>query len=283
MGTGDVESEAYLAQETEAAVRNFRSLFTASKNDPFAVHADNPHPAAEIAKVPLDPDRGALLDAIRFQVDGAELWRVSRRRANWSNSCSKLEAYHTCNGHCNVPQRYQADHQLGQWVHTQRSSLKNGTLKPDQVARLDMIGFQTDPMNAQWDKQFRKLEAYRASNGHCNVPHQVDRELAIWANNQRGTLRKGTLKPERAARLDGIGFQQSQTLTETWNAQFRKLEAYQVSNGHCNVPYGVDRGLYKWVGDQHRTLRRGTLKPERAMRLDGIGCFHAEHSTFPGE
>ena len=59
----------------------------------------------------------------------------------WSDHYSKLETYHARNGHCNVPQKCPAVSVLGRWVTRQRKALKDGTLKPSQVARLDAIGF----------------------------------------------------------------------------------------------------------------------------------------------
>jgi hypothetical protein len=106
-----------------------------------------------------------------------------------------------------VPHVYQADPALRRWVSVQRRALKKGTLKPDLVARLDRIGFQVDPLIEKWNEKFSKLEAYHASNGHCNVPRYHAGSLGRWVRYQREALKKGTLKPDRVARLNGIGFQ----------------------------------------------------------------------------
>ena len=65
-----------------------------------------------------------------------------------------------------------------------------------------------------------------------------------------------------------------------WSEQYRKLVAYNASNGHCNVPqkYPADRSLGQWVGTQRKALKKGTLKSSRAVHLNNIG-FQAVTST----
>jgi hypothetical protein len=135
-------------------------------------------------------------------------------------------------------------------------ALKKGTLKPGRVARLNAIGFQTDPLTEKWNQQFSKLEAYHADNGHCNVPRRYTADLALynWVRRQRASLKNGTLKPERATRLHVIGFQ-TERLTETWNRCFPKLEAYRAHNGHCNVSRGYALSAQ---GSQRRQTQAGT-------------------------
>jgi hypothetical protein len=95
------------------------------------------------------------------------------------------------------------------WVNTQYMALKKGTLTPDRVARLNRIGFQVDPLTDTWNVKCRKLEVFHAHTGHCHVPqgYRADRTLGKWVENQRLALKKGTLEPDRVARLKRIGFQ----------------------------------------------------------------------------
>jgi hypothetical protein len=88
----------------------------------------------------------------------------------------------------------------------QRSALKKGNLKPDRAALLDAIEFQADPLTDKWNAMCSKLEIYHARYGHYGVPYQTDPALAKWIQIQRRNLEQGTLKDERAARLNRIGF-----------------------------------------------------------------------------
>ena len=92
----------------------------------------------KLKKNALRHDRAALLDAIGFRVDLLP--------DQWNENYSKLKAYHSKHGHCNVPKGYQADPALGRWVGQQRQKFKHNALCPNQKDRLDAIWFQADPL-----------------------------------------------------------------------------------------------------------------------------------------
>ena len=56
----------------------------------------------------------------------------------WEESFAKLLVYKEANGHCNVPSRTA---QLGPWVNNQRGAYQKNKLLPEQIARLEAIGF----------------------------------------------------------------------------------------------------------------------------------------------
>ena len=96
---------------------------------------------------------------------------------------------------------------------------------------MNRIGFQVDRLTEKWNEHCSKLEAYHARNGNCNVSHgsRADRALGEWVDRQRKYLKKGTLKPERVARLDALRLQ-ADPYTDTWNESCCKLEAYYALN-----------------------------------------------------
>ena len=53
-----------------------------------------------------------------------------------------LQEYKKEHGHCNVPQSYSDNPQLGRWVSRQRQAKKNEILSTDKIQKLDQIGFQ---------------------------------------------------------------------------------------------------------------------------------------------
>jgi hypothetical protein len=79
-------------------------------------------------------------------------------------------------------------------------------------------------------------------HGDCNVPqHWVeDQTLATWVATQRRVKKKfdhdgaGTTAA-RVGRLTALGFAWVPA-DILWDAQFARLEAYQVLHGDCNVP-----------------------------------------------
>ena len=53
----------------------------------------------------------------------------------------ELVAYKAEHGHCNVPQRYENNQSLANWVVKQRTAFKNDNLSEERVGKLNEIGF----------------------------------------------------------------------------------------------------------------------------------------------
>mmetsp|Transcript_24709 Transcript_24709/g.42269 ORF Transcript_24709/g.42269 Transcript_24709/m.42269 type:complete len:449 (-) Transcript_24709:164-1510(-) len=67
--------------------------------------------------------------------------------STWNKKFQELKAYKATYGNCMVPQRYQANSQLGTWVHTQRRQYKlmtegkKSSMTKEKAEALDSIGF----------------------------------------------------------------------------------------------------------------------------------------------
>jgi hypothetical protein len=69
------------------------------------------------------------------------------------------------------------DPALAKWVSQQRAQHAQGRLAPDRKSKLDEIDFcwkinnvqnrNTKTEDAKWQKQFERLVAFHAANGHC--------------------------------------------------------------------------------------------------------------------
>lgn len=60
------------------------------------------------------------------------------RDAAWEAMYTSLADFKSKHGHCNVPQKWEANRSLGVWVNTQRN--RRNRLKKDRVDRLTRIG-----------------------------------------------------------------------------------------------------------------------------------------------
>jgi len=71
-------------------------------------------------------------------------------KAVWSERYEELKQFRKVHGHCNVPSRYQANHQLAIWVKRQRRQWKNkidfrkNCMTDERQESLDSIGFIWD-------------------------------------------------------------------------------------------------------------------------------------------
>jgi hypothetical protein len=146
----------------------------------------------------LNLDRTKKLDRIKFvwnAVDGV-----------WEKGFAKLVQFETREDHCNVPQRHVVDDgfKLGVWVNVQRRN--KDTMPIERRQRLDAVGMVWDPRNGAWERGFAALTAFKAREGHCNVPQghiENGFKLGMWINGQRANRSK--MNAERRKRLDEIG------------------------------------------------------------------------------
>lgn len=90
----------------------------------------------------LTADRIRRLESIGFT------WSVRPEPVTtWNKKFQELQAYKATYGNCMVPQRYQANPQLGTWVHTQRRQYKlmaegkKSSMTREKADALDTIGF----------------------------------------------------------------------------------------------------------------------------------------------
>ena len=143
------------------------------------------------------------LDELRNSID-VEI--VDRLGMGWDHWYGLLERFHNREGHCRVVRGHQEGGvKLGGWVTKQRSR-KDG-LTPDQLERLDALGFSWDVHSEQWEENFAALQKFHEREGHSRVKyvHKEDGEnLGKWVNKQRS--RKDGLTPDQIERLNSIGF-----------------------------------------------------------------------------
>lgn len=218
------------------------------------------------SKGKLSADRIARLNAIGFEWDSLAVW--------WELSFSKLLSFKANNGHCRIPARYEADPELSGWVSNQRKLYLKGKISADRVERLESVGFEWDPLNADWEFNFSKLALFKSQFGHCRVPrrYKADSQLARWVEVQRVLNSKGKLTPERESKLKFLGFEMDPVGIK-WELSFSKLTDFKSQYGHCRVPqqYEPDPQLGKWVSHQRGFYSKGKLPIERIAKLEALG------------
>ena len=172
------------------------------------------------------------LDEFRRSID-VEI--VDRLGMGWDEWYGLLQRFYKREGHCRVPQlSHEFGLNLGSWVVKQRTR-KNG-LTPDQIKRLDSLGFSWDPHSEQWEEGFAALQKFQQREGHCRVlggNREFGLNLGSWVENQRA--RKKRLTPDQIKRLDNLGFSWD-PIAEQWEEGFAALQKFQQREGHCRVP-----------------------------------------------
>jgi hypothetical protein len=147
--------------------------------------------------------------------------------SKWDAHYQQLVEYSQRYGDCCVPNNWELNPSLAQWVKRQRHQFRqqkeghHSTLTPERQAALDRIGFVGDLQDAVWEERLNELQAFRARHGHCKVPttYPASPGLAIWAKCQRRHFKlfcvqkasgqdwkSNTMTNERILKLAKVGF-----------------------------------------------------------------------------
>jgi DNA-binding TFAR19-related protein (PDSD5 family) len=214
----------------------------------------------------LTPEQVQRLDALEFVWD--------QLAEQWEQGFKELSTYKEEHGDCLVPRGHKtaSGHKLGSWVGTQRS--KKNQLTPEQVQRLDALGFVWDPHAEKWEQGIKELSIYKEEHADCLVSHKhitaSGHKLVIWVSAQRS--KKNKLTPEQVQRLDALGFVWD-VLAEQWEQGIKELSTYKEDHGNCLVSQKYitdsDYKLGNWVGNQRS--KKDRLTPEQIQRLDALG------------
>ena len=211
----------------------------------------------------LPPDRFKSLDSLGFS------WNP--RSEQWEEGFLALKRFQKREGHCKVTGHHIEDGlNLGIWVVKLRA--KKALLTPEQVLRLESLGFSWDPINEKWAEAFAALQRFRKREGHCRVPQRLEVngvKLGIWVNSQRS--RVAELTPGQVQLLDSLGFSWDPRI-EQWEEAFAALQQFRIREGHCRVtPDHVEDGLNLgvWVSTQRQKQDR--LSAEQICKLASLG------------
>ena len=76
-------------------------------------------------------------------------------------------------GHTRVPQKYEENPQLGEWVIEQRKQMRTGVIREDRIRKLNEIGFE-------WDGR----RAVQTSNRYGNDEYRVNENTNVADGNE---------------------------------------------------------------------------------------------------
>jgi hypothetical protein len=198
---------------------------------------------------------------------------VERCSSSWNYQYEMLKEFKKKHGHCNVPRDYLENRALAVWVCKQRYRYKKGRLLIERVEKLEEIGFDWDPLKAEWENKFVELCVFKKEHGHCDVPknYEKNHSLETWVTTQRALYKKGKISAERIQKLEEVGFDWDPFNT-AWENKFAELCKFKKNYGHCNVPQGYTENLSlgAWVTKQRSQYKKGKLLEEQIQRLEEI-------------
>ena len=200
---------------------------------------------------------------------------------DWDDMFERLFAFKEENKHCNVPQNYKADPDLGKWVFRQRQRYRAGTLEEGRCQKLKELGIVWNAKEGKpWRTSFQELAEYKGKHGHCNITRKENRKLALWLTYQKHLIKNSKLAAKKIRQLEEIGALDN-IQKDNWDVMFNQLLQYKEKHGHCNVPAGWKKNhqLANWVTVQRRTMRYKpeSIDPDHKRRLDEAGFVWNHH------
>jgi hypothetical protein len=147
----------------------------------------------------------------------------------WEDRLSALAEYRKIHGHCNVPDSYCGDMNLGKWVANQRNNCrmlldgKKSAMTTFRFQELKGLGFELDSHGKSWEDRLNELADYRTIHGHCNVPQRYKENvmLATWVTTQRRNYRlqlegkSSPMTPFRIQALERLDFEWKPTFSHS--------------------------------------------------------------------
>lgn len=188
------------------------------------------------------------------------LWEPQLEK--WWHNFEKLREFHKEHGHTNVP----TDDSFGIWVSAQRTLRKRNELSKDRIDALNTLQFEWDVLEANWQNAFEQVAAWKKKTGDFKVE---DPALKNWISVQRQFYRNKKLRQDRIERLESIGFAWKRH-DAAWDEMYNLLQAYQIENGHCKIPYKTvidGKKLGQWYSAQKSLYKKGELTYERMEKL----------------
>jgi superfamily II DNA or RNA helicase len=221
--------------------------------------------------IPVDRVGTQFIDAFNARL-------VEQTTASWEFYFGLLERFVEREGHARVPQQHkEAGSQLGRWINKQRAAYREGRVDTARRLRLEALsGWTWDARQADWEEGFAHLKRFAEREGHTRAPHGALDDgypLGNWVSNQGRPYRRGTLDPERRARLESLPGWTWDAREADWEEGFARLERFVGREGHARVSRGHREDGHKldlWVLVQRQQYRKGTLAPERRVRLEAL-------------
>jgi superfamily II DNA or RNA helicase len=216
-------------------------------------------------------ERIALLDSIGFT------WVGVSPEQKWHRMYDELKQYYGEHGHSNVPNPWERNLRLANWVSAQRQIRQKGAIASNRVRLLDEIAFVWKSRTVgTWEDRLAEVVAFKGNFGHCNIPVNFpdNPKLGGFVNQMRSQRRRGALSEDRVARLDEVGFVWSARNNEQkWNRMYDSLKHCHATHGDSNVPFGWKENpkLAHWVSFQRQLRKKSMIEDSRIELLDKVG------------
>lgn len=224
----------------------------------------------------LQPQRVALLEA-----QPGWTWRLAQTKRERGRR--ELDLFIAEYGHAAVPRDHvtASGYRLDSFVTLVRNRRRDGLADAEEIAYYDALpGWMWHVPEAKFMLFLKHLDAFIAAHGHSRVPQRYISELdggtftlGLTVSRKRAEYRKGTIPAGQTELLEARAQWQWDAADAIWDEGYVALAHWANAHGNIKVPFdtkirGV--GVYRWLLQQKKQLRDGTMPPDRKARLEAL-------------
>jgi superfamily II DNA or RNA helicase len=220
-------------------------------------------------------------DRVAAMTDLGMVWEP--RKAEQARKFAELERYVRIHRTCDIPEECVFDNfNIGLFVRYLRTRRKANRLLPEEIARLDRIGFIWEKGRSipEWDRGIAACAEFHQVHGHLRVPSQWRSAdglaLQAWQSGRRRNRAQGLLTCEQIAELDRLGFVwEGERNFVDWDRGMAACQEHYDLRGHLRPrsTWKSKDGLYlsAWLRNRRRARAKGLVTQEQIHQLDRFG------------
>ena len=157
----------------------------------------------------LTVSRIVALNDLQFHRD------MTTQKDLWNQRYEQLLSFYQEHGHANVPEDYEPNPALGQWVMNQRTQYRRHAdgqltaLSEERIALLEQLDFRWRYREDSWHDMKLRLLDYYEQNGHLRIStrDKENSDLRLWLILQRhyyNRMQRGLASPMTKERVEAL-------------------------------------------------------------------------------
>jgi hypothetical protein len=156
-----------------------------------------------------------------------------------------------------------------------RTKKRRGELSQDIILSMNALEMDWEPLQKRKFARLEELKAFKAKEGHIQVP--VGSSLERWIRRMRALKRQEKLSEDVVEELNKLGVIWEPNATkknhsdETFALRLDELKALVASDGKVKRTNQYEPGMKSWLYHQQRCFREGKLSKDKIQALRDVG------------
>jgi superfamily II DNA or RNA helicase len=179
------------------------------------------------------------------------------------------------------------DKDLYNWIANQRNRKENGTIKNEELRKLNSINFVWDIVELKWYKRFEALLNYRKTNSNSwpqydrKNPESEESKLSVFCQVIRKRYREGNLANYWFDKMHSIDFN-FEGKTDHWTDYWKSIKDLLESKKTVSVNE-IGENAYSWILRHKKKYDNGELNEYESKKIEELNLdqfFETWEQTF---